>query len=371
MIKKILFHINSLGKGGAERVVANLSEEFVKKDIEVMIATEWTAADEYPVSDKIRRIHVGLEEQEERLAGGVQRKIRTKRLHELIVKEKPDVILSFCRNANYRAILAARGTKVPVIVSVRSDPYVDYASKKQKIISSLLYGRAAGAVFQTEYARDFFPKSVRQKSKVILNPLHEKYLSVPKAEKRRKAIVTAGRFHEAKDHIVLIKAFERLMNEFPEYVLEIYGDASEDNTHLFIKEHIKAHSLQERVILKGNSNHLEKDLADAAVFVMSSKYEGMPNALMEAMAMQIPVISTDCPCGGPRTLIDDGVNGLLVHVGDDEEMAVAIRKVLSEPERAEELAISAGEIIKKAAPDLIAGQWLEYAGEVCNHFKNL
>lgn len=371
MIHKILFHINSLGKGGAERVVANLSEEFIKKDIEVIIATEWTAEDEYIVSDKIRRIHVGLSVEEEGRKKGAQRRFRAKRLHKLIVKERPDVIISFCRNSNYRAILAARGTKIPVIVSIRSDPYIDYASRKQKILSSLFYGRAAGVVFQTEFARDFFPKSIRKKSRVILNPLHEKYLSVPRAEKRRKAIVNAGRFHEAKDHIVLIKAFERIMNEFPEYVLELYGGASEDNTHLLIKEHIKAHGLQDRVILKGNSNQLEKDLSDAAVFVMSSKYEGMPNALMEAMAMQIPVISTDCPCGGPRTLIDDGVNGLLVHVGDDEEMAVAIRKVLSEPERAEELAISAGEIVKKAAPDLIAGEWLEYAGEICNHFKNL
>lgn len=370
MVRKIMFHINSLGKGGAERVVANLTEQFLRMSKEVIIATEWTAADEYEIAENehYQRIHVGLLDKEESMAGGIQRKIRTKRLHDLIVKEQPDVVLSFCRNANYRAVLAAKGTGVPVIISVRSDPYVDYASKKQKLVSRFLYGQAAGAVFQTEYARDFFPKSICAKSKVILNPLNEKYLHVTPMDgwqNRRKAIVAAGRFHEAKDHIVLIRAFERIMWDYPDYVLELYGDRSEDNTHHFIKEHIKAHHIEDRVLLMGNSNHLEKDLVDAAIFVMSSKYEGMPNALMEAMAMQIPVISTDCPCGGPRTLITDGENGLLVTVGDDKEMAVALRKMLEEPDRAEELGICAGKIREKAAPELIAKEWISYIETIC------
>lgn len=360
MVSKIMFHINSLGKGGAERVVVNLSEEFVEMGKEVVIATEWKAKDEYPLPDEVRRLSAGLEKEEEKLPGGKQRKLRTKRLHELIVREKPDVVLSFCRNANYRAVLAAEGTKTPVIVSVRSDPYVDYASAKQKLLSRLLYGRAAGAVFQTDYARDFFPKKLQKISAVILNPLHRQFLSLTKAEHRKKEIVTAGRFHEAKDHIVLIRAFERIMEEYPEVTLRLYGEASEDNTHHLIKEYIKAHCLQDRVLLMGNSSHLEKDIIDAAGFVLSSKYEGMPNALMEAMAIQLPVISTDCPCGGPRTLIKDGVNGLLVPVGDDEAMAEAIRRILSEPERAEEMAVHAGEIVKKAAPDRIAREWLDY-----------
>ncbi len=360
MVSKIMFHINSLGKGGAERVVVNLSEEFAKMGKEVVIATEWKAKDEYPLPDEVRRLSAGLEKEEEKLPGGKQRKLRTKRLHELIVREKPDVVLSFCRNANYRAVLAAEGTKTPVIVSVRSDPYVDYASAKQKLLSRFLYGRAAGAVFQTDYARDFFPKKLQKISAVILNPLHRQFLSLTKAERRKKEIVTAGRFHEAKDHIVLIRAFERIMEEYPEVTLKLYGEASEDNTHHLIREYIKAHCLQDRVLLMGNSSHLERDLIDAAGFVLSSKYEGMPNALMEAMAMQLPVISTDCPCGGPRTLIKDGVNGLLVPVGDDGAMAEAIRRVLSEPERAEEMAVHAGEIVKKAAPDRIAREWLDY-----------
>lgn len=364
MVGKIMFHINSLGKGGAERVVANLSEEFSGMGKEVVIVTEWEAKDEYPLPERVRRLSAGLEKEEEKLSAGKQRRLRTAKLREMIIREKPDVVLSFCRNANYRAVLAAGGTKTPVIISVRSDPYVDYASAKQKIVSGILYRRAAGAVFQTDYARDFFPKAVQKKSAVILNPLHKKFLSLPRSKQRKKEIVTAGRFHEAKDHIVLIKAFERIMEEYPKVCLKLYGDASEDHTGQMLKEYVKAHRLQDRVLFMGNSSRLEQDLIDAAVFVMSSKYEGMPNALMEAMAMQIPVISTDCPCGGPRTLIEDGKNGLLTPVGDDEKMAEAIRKVLSEPEAAEEMAVCAGEIVKKASPDKIAKEWLDYIEKI-------
>ena len=364
MLKKVMFHINSLGKGGAERVVANLSKEFVKKNIAVVVATEWEAKDEYPLEEQVSRLGVGLSEEEEALPGATKRKLRKKRLREAILREKPDVVYSFCRNANYRAVMAASGTKVPVIISVRSDPNVDYASAKHKIISAYLYGKAAGAVFQTPDARDFFPGFVAKKSTVIINPLHEKYLGRGISKERRKAIVSVGRFHEAKDQLVLIKAFELLMADYPEYRLEFYGDASEDNTIAMVKEYIASHRLKDRVILKGGSDSLEKDIFDAAVFVLSSKYEGMPNALMEAMALGLPVVSTDCPCGGPASIIRDGENGLLVKVGDAEEMAAAIKKYLDHPEKAEELGREAALIQTKAAPDAVAQSWISYAEKI-------
>ena len=109
MLTKIMFHINSLGKGGAERVVVNLAEQFAQNDIDVIIATEWKAEDEYALTEKVRRIHVGLSEQEMKSSAGRQRKIRKNRLKEQIILEQPDLIYSFCRNANYRAVLAAAG----------------------------------------------------------------------------------------------------------------------------------------------------------------------------------------------------------------------------------------------------------------------
>lgn len=365
LMNKILFHINSLGKGGAERVIVNLSEEIAKMGIECVIATEWFDADEYPLKDTVRRIDVGVSGRESEYSASKLRSERRKLLHKAILAEKPDAIVSFCRNANYRALLAARGTKIPVIFSVRSDPKTDYASIKDKVLSSFLYRKASGAVFQTTEARDFFSSAIADKSVVLLNPLNPKYIdNVKTVNERRRVIVTAGRFHEAKDHIVLIKAFERIKDEYSDVNLELYGAKSEDNTYEMIKKYVADNKLEERVLFMGNSNKLEELIIDASVFVLSSKYEGMPNALMEAMAMGLPVVSTDCPCGGPREIIENGVNGLLVNVGDGEKMAEAMKYMLDNPKEANEMGEKASKITEYAAPNIIAEKWVEYIKSV-------
>lgn len=360
MIEKIMFHINSLGYGGAERVVLNLAKHFSLRGINVLIATEWEANEEYDCPVNVKRIHVGLEENEENKSNSAKRKIRKNRLHQLINKEQPDVVLSFCRNANFRAILAAQGTKVPVIFSVRNDPKTDYASLKNNILGKMLYKRALGGVFQTEEAADFFSTSIKKKSKVILNPLNEKYLSIEPASSRKKTIVTVGRLTSAKDQIVLIKAFEMLSKDYPEYELHIYGEPSEDRTIDMLTTYISEHNLSKQVILKGVSNQLEKDIIDAGMFVLPSRYEGMPNALMEAMAMGLPVISTDCPCGGPATIIRNNENGILVPVGDITAMSEAIRYYIDNPDKAQLYGEKALEIVKEANPTVVADTWLQY-----------
>ena len=360
MIKKLMFHINSLGKGGAERVIVNLTAEFLKLGIDVAIATEWTAADEYPMPEGARRINVGLTETEESLSRFKKLTLRTKKLKQVILAEKPDVVVSFTRNSNYRATMAAKGTKVPVVFSVRSDPATDYGSKAHKFLGNHLYKKTAGGVFQTQQALEYFDKKIGDKSTVILNPLNTKFLNLSKPAKRRKVITTAGRFNVAKDQITLVKAFERIMDKYPDYKLELFGDRSEDNTFDILSDYVRKQGLQDRVLFMGNSNELEKIMIDAAVFVLSSKYEGMPNALMEAMAMGLPVVSTDCPCGGPDYLINDGENGFLVPVGDDEKMAEKISYLIDHPEEAEAMGDKAKAIADQAKPEVIAKTWIDF-----------
>lgn len=363
-INKIIFHINSLGKGGAERVIANLSAEFIKMNISVIIATEWFAQDEYSIPAEVKRIDVGLSEAEETLPRFRKLKIRQKKLHELLLKEKPDVLISFTRNSNYRAVLAADKTGIPVVFSVRSDPATDYGSLIHKIFANSLYKKAAGGVFQTKQALEYFADSIGRKSTVILNPLNENFLGLRQSVNRKKEIVTAGRFNEAKDQLTLIKAFKRIKDKYPDYVLKLYGDKSEDNSYDIIKSYIDENNLSERILFMGNSAKLWEDIIDSSVFVLSSKYEGMPNALMEAMAMGLPVVSTNCPCGGPECLIEDGVNGYLVPVGDDATMADRISFYLDNMEKAEEMAAKAMTITKKAEAKVIAEEWINYIKKV-------
>lgn len=363
--KKILFHIHNLNRGGAERVVVNLSERFAKDGYEVLIAIEEAAEYEYEVPENVKRVDVGIKTDgnENLFSRFYSIRKRKNRLRELLKKEQPDLVIAFGKSANYRAVSAAKGI-CPVLVSVRNDPKVDYVGRMNRLFCRKYLYRADGCVFQTEEARAFFPKKFTDRSRIILNPINDKYLQTEPAMDRKPVIVTAGRIAAQKDQEVLIRAFAALEKEFPEYRLHIYGADSGDGTKEVLERLITEKRLHEKVVFCGNSNYLEKEIADSALFVLSSDYEGLPNALMEAMAMGLPVVSTDCPCGGPAMLIENGVNGYLVPVKDVPAMAEAMKKVLSDPVHARELGLAALMIRDRANGAVIYEQWKQYAEEL-------
>ena len=182
---KIMFHLNCLEQGGAERVVSTLANYFAEYGYEVIIATEWTAKNEFSIHNKIKRIHVGLTKRQEQHTHLIQVLDRIINLRRLIRKEKPDVVIAFAKKANYRALIASIFTKQKVMVSVRTNPYLHYVTKGDKILIPLIYKRAAGNVFQTEGAKSFFSKKIQTKSRIILNPINNKYIGAPVPDKRR------------------------------------------------------------------------------------------------------------------------------------------------------------------------------------------
>lgn len=359
-MKKILCHINSLGKGGAERVMSNLINMFVEDDIEIVLATEWFAEDEYSISDKVRRIHVGLTEEEQSNSRIQKLVCRFTDLRKCIQEEKPDIVLAFSKNANYRAILASLGTGIPVVVSERSDPNFQYKGIMARIKGESIYRLAAGNVFQTEYARDFFSKAIQRKSTVIMNPLNSKYLSCEQSKTRSKNIVTVGRLSKVKNQKMMVEAMNRIKEEYPDYVLKIYGADIGEGTEDELKSLISKFELQEKVHLMGNSDTLEEDILDAAVFLLTSDYEGMPNSLMEAMAMGIPCIATDCPCGGSRYLLTTNDSGLLVPMNDADALADKIRFVLQNYIKMQEMGARAQYVKEQMNPQRIYEQWKQY-----------
>lgn len=370
--KKIIFHIHNLSRGGAERVTVNLSERFVRDGYRVKIVTEETAPVEYAVPEGVKRIDAGVESGDgggaENDALGVLFRLlkirqRKKKLREVLKKEKPDLVIAFGKSANYRAVPAAKGI-CPVLVSVRNDPKVDYAGRVNALFCRRYLDRADGCVFQTKEAQQFFSHKLQKKSKIIFNPIHEKYLHVDAPAARRKVIVSVGRIAAQKNQALLLHAFAGAAEEFPEYTLRLYGSDSGDGTKEALDRIIREEHLEEKVLFCGNSDSLEKEIADCALFVLSSDYEGLPNALMEAMAMRMPVIATDCPCGGAAMLIQDGENGMLVPVGDCASMTKAIKKILREPKYAERLGTEAGKIKEAANGDRIYGQWKDYVREL-------
>jgi len=363
-VKKIVFHLNSLEQGGAERVVTTLANRLCE-DYEVIIATMWTAENEYEADQRIQRSSVGLSEKQEKKNRFSKAFYRIYNLRAFLKKEKPDIVIAFAKKANYRALLATIGLKFPLIVSVRTNPHLHYVTALDHILIPLLYRRAAGNVFQTVGAKEFFSKKIQKKSRIILNPINEKYLNLQKPDTRKKEVVQSGRIVDFKNQYMLIEAFVKVHEKHPDYVLKIYGADSKDGTWERLEECIKRYNAQGYVFLMGGSNQLEKDLINASVYAFSSDWEGLPNALMEAMALGLPIVATDCPCGGPATLIRNEENGLLVPIKDKDAMAAGINRLIENPDFAEQLADNAGKIAERANVEMICKQWEEYILELC------
>ena len=369
MKRKIAFHLNCLEQGGAERVVSNLANQFSREGYEVLIATEWYGENEFQIDQEVRRVHVGLRAGDEQKSRVTQFLLRIKYLREFMKKEKPDLVIAFAHRANYRALTASFATGIPVLISVRTDPVGHYDAWSDKIQIALLFPRAAGCVFQTEGQRDFFAPYLQKNSKIILNPLNDKYIGVPKPEQRLKEVVQSGRLVDFKNQPMLLKAFIEVHRKHPDYILRLYGGDSLDGTKQILEGIIAEHKAEDYIKLMGASDSLEKELPNASVYAFSSDWEGLPNALLEAMALGLPIVATDCPCGGPRTVMEDGVNGLLIPIKNQKALEEGINKLIENPEYAERLGEKAREIAQVANGKAIFGQWRDYIEEICNKKK--
>ena len=173
-------------------------------------------------------------------------------------------------------------------------------------------------------------------------------------------IVAAGRLDENKNHAMLIHAFSRIAGEYPNMQLVIYGEGElrEQLTKL-----IKEKELEERISLPGSIDNVADEIGRAKIFALTSNTEGMPNTVIEAMVLGTPVISTDCPCGGPAMLINDGENGLLVPVGDAYALADAMRKLLADEGLAQKISENALKLADELDPEKVDREWMEYLFE--------
>ncbi len=282
-------------------------------------------------------------------------------LIRLIRSERPDVVLSMGVPMALYTVPACKLTGVKHVISERSDP--GHFSGKAAVgwLSKRLMRHADGYVFQTEEARDYY--GLKKKSAVIPNPLANAEALPPQrfTGGREKKIVTAGRLIRAKNQSMLIESFAGVHSRHPDWQLWLWGTGPEEAA---LRKLAKEKGLGDTVRLPGASDRLMEEIYTAGLFVLSSDFEGMPNALMEAMALGLPCISTDCPCGGPHSLIQPGVNGLLVPVGDRAAMTDAMLRMIEEPELADACGRAAFGIRQTHSQDGICRAWLDFFREV-------
>lgn len=350
---RIAFCIASLGTGGAERVTSVLANKLVEQGHDVSIIVFFNKC-VYNLSEKISVEWLKCEE-DEALPYIKRYPLRLKKIKNATKKISPDVVISFMAETNTDVCFALWGSDVPIIVSERNDPAVCPASKVKRMIRRLAYIKPKGFVFQTPDAQAYFSKRIQKKSKIIINPLTSTLPEQFKGE-REKRIVAVGRLSKEKNFFVLVDVFAEFLKKHTDYVLEIYGEGALENQ---LKDYISGKSLNGKVLLKGFCKDVHEKILSASMFVMSSDFEGMPNALLEAMAIGLPCISTDCPCGGPRMLIEPYENGILVPIKDSKKILEAMSYMIDNPNKAIEMSLKAVAVRDRAKVDTIANEWLE------------
>lgn len=242
-----------------------------------------------------------------------------------------------------------------VVISERNDPEQYPDSRLYRKFRDFCFNFADVCIFQTEYAMKCFPDKVQKKGIIIPNPINPDIPVFENIDKEKK-IVSAGRLKEQKNFPMLIHAFSKFVKKHPEYTLDIYGDGYLLNELIDLTEKL---GLREKVNFNGFNTNIFPIIASASMFVMSSDYEGISNAMLESLAIGTPTICTDCPVGGAREMIENGLNGLLVPVGDSDALCEAMCKVAGDPEFAEMLGRNGQKIREKYPVEKIAQQWLD------------
>ncbi len=357
--RTILFLISTLARGGAERVILQLARYFMNSDYHVVLATLSYVEQEYPVPEGLERVVLDRETKSQIRIFKVFN--RGKKLRKLCKTIKPDAVISFMAVPNFYAVCSTIGLPIKTIISVRCDPNMEYQGLLfGNLIGRRLLPKADGCVFQTKEAQEWFPKKLQKKSKIIFNAVDESFFKIERKD-NCKNIVTLGRLSEQKNQELLIRAFARIAEQYPEEKLLIYGKGERKEE---LNQRIAELNLKERVLLMGVTECPQEVLKEAKVFVLSSDYEGMPNALMEALAAGVPCVAANCPCGGSKMLIKNGINGFLVPIKKEKEMAEAISLLLSDSELRQRFSTEAKRMADQYKPEIVLKEWEEYIMEI-------
>ena len=349
--KEVIFVSNFLGDGGAARVISVLAEGLVNQGYKVTICSyPFKNKEEYHHSDKVDYIKFDMNHQK-----GVLYKIeRITKLRREVKKHKDAIIVSFEYFMNMQTIVAMAGLKNKLIISERNDPARVGGKTPTKQLRNFLYRFADCLVCQTQEALEYFPQNIQKKAVVILNPVKENLPERWQGE-RRKEIVNFCRLEKQKNLPLLIEAFCEFHKKHADYTLAIYGDGKERES---LEEYIRNRKLDDCVTLHHAVSDIHDHIKDAMMFVSSSNYEGLSNSMIEAMAIGLPTICTDCPCGGARMVIRDGENGLLVSTEKRTELSQAMCEIADNSNLRFALSIEGEKIREKLSKNNIVSEWV-------------
>lgn len=365
-MKKILMLIPALNAGGAERVMVTLANEWSKtNDVTIMVFNDGSCF--YEISDTVKIKAMNLMP----CSKGAFRYLsipaieykRFKNIFNQIKSNSYDFVLSFCYTTNMMASLASVITKNKnIIVSERNDPY-GYSNWIRALINKL-YSKNVAVVCQNKMVQSYFKsKKFSNELPILPNPVNFNDIPDRRPYSIEMEIVTVGRLIEQKNHKLLINAFSKILRQYPDYKLKIYGIGPLESD---LKKLIDDLNIKDKVELMGTKSKVMYEVNNSEIFVLPSNFEGFPNVLIEAMATGLPVISSNFKTGIAEELINDGENGYLFDVGDENGLIDSLLKILSRKDEFPQM----GELNKKVAmgykDSVIAQKWMDVIEKIVN-----
>lgn len=341
------------GNGGAERQITMLANAMAERGHEVhfLVLSEFNK--KYEISPLVL-VHDLTTEEKKAIHPIIGRYKALKRAYKEI---KPDCTIHYNLQSAYMTAAMPKKVYCKSIYSERGDPYDKEYDGALGFIRNWCVKHTDGFMFQSEGARGFFDAEVAKRSVVIHNSVSVPVEKYPMPDTRDNRIVSVGRLHEQKNQALLIDAFAKIADDFPECTLENYGDGLLRNV---LQQKIDSLGLSDRIKLLPARKDVFDAIRTARLFVLSSDYEGMPNALMEAMALGLPCVATDCRPGGARTLVEDGVNGFVVPRMNVDALADKMRYILSHPEVADAIALGGRKIAETHTEKITFDKWEEF-----------
>lgn len=351
---RVCIVLPGLGAGGTEHVVNVLANQWAARGWSVTLLTfePPDVAPYYRFVPDIEIRQLGLPPKVRKALGAFLVSIRRVRLLRRAMKEiAPDVVFSFLSRTNVLSLIAARGLGVEVVVSERNNPARQEIGPVWRLLRAKLYPSAFGLVTMTPGALRYFPARMRKRSWVIPNPV-----DLPENGERQRAgntLAAVGRLVPQKGFDLLLRAFARVSHEFPNWNLVIWGEGPE---RAALEAERTRLGLDQRVDMPGVTARPGIWVDTADVFVLSSRFEGWGIVLLEAMAAGLPVISFDCQFG-PREMIENGEDGILVEPENVDALAEALRRVLGDEKLRTRLGKAAGSSAGKFTPQRIVDEW--------------
>lgn len=353
---KIGVLIYSLQGGGAERTVSKLVNFMADKVDEVTLFLINGEDIAYSLDERVHQVVFRFLEDSNRIKRAVK---RLQTIRSEVKKADIDVLYAFTTTMYPYAAICCKGLHTKVIGAERANPQI--YGKEMKMAIKLISPWCDGFVFQTEGARGCYPKSIAKRATVIPNAAPEVLCARKANEGETVRFCTVGRLHTDKDFDTLFEAFALYVKECPDSELTVLGDG--ELKEYFVKK-CRELGILDKIIFAGFVKNVYERLTEYDAFVFSSKSEGMPNALLEAMAVGLPCLSTDCDFG-PREFIQNGVNGLLCKVEDAQDMADKMEWLAKHPKEREQMGLEACKVREEYAEKKILTKYLAYAQDIC------